>query len=55
MIYFKYYLGGVILLGLPYLFFVYFGIIHKQFALSILSLVILGLTVFRWLRSIELL
>lgn len=52
LIYFNYYLAGVVLLGLPYLYFVYAGLVHGQYVLSVFSFVIFGVTVFRWLGSI---
>jgi hypothetical protein len=52
LIYFQHYFLGFILLGAPYLLFVYFGLKHKNHVLSVFSGVIVGITLSRWLLSI---
>ena len=42
----------VVIFGLPYLPFVYFGIKHKQAPLSMLSGVIFGLTILHWILGV---
>lgn len=51
-IYFQNYFLGFILLGVPYLIFVYFGLKDKDYVLGIFSGVIVGVTLLRWLLSI---
>mgnify|MGYP006264950949 CR=1 FL=1 len=51
LIYAGFYWGGVLFLGLPYLYIAYLGIVHKQHMLGSLSLVIVGITILRYMAD----
>jgi len=51
-IYFQNYFAGFLLLGVPYLLFVYLGLKQKNYVLSFFSLVIFLITLVMWLTFI---
>ena len=51
-VYLNYYMGGVVLLGLPYACIALISFKHKDHVLSIFSFIIFGITVLRWLTSL---